>query len=560
MPGILRYIKENRLILIAAVFFIAWKFFLIGTLWHDRQIPPVPDDSYTYIVHIDSSLRCASFFSCSDRIISFVSYAGFDHLTYRLFFGTIGKMFDWDAATAYHASFYLGILLLVPALIVFLKTLNGEHDKRLIAFSIFILALYNGAGSYHGFFWVVPSFFVLLFFLIILRILLDDTYRHWKVSLAIIAPFYVFTHVLSLYFLIIPFLFFAIRWFLSRKPNLLLLRKISFFSAVVLCLYTPVAIHYSLYSDGNPYGPETIAQGVIDTLQPAISKATYSQSSAKMSERSASEPKSRIESLGNLFPGFSKIQDSYFRWIFPGWIGYPIFVFCIVALAYAKRLTLISLYLAALLFSIASSISPQGERSLLFLWPITFLLYGQGWWFGFQMLASRIERPKLLMALKISFVLAMVFFTAITSTYAYLWNTRLNQTRNIKTPYSTAEYLLKNLKPGEKVAYSDDMNFFDSYSFLVLGTIPSRTIDISQATYYVDRIKQEDATAIGAYDPVFRSFFNAVSKIVFSTKEKGPEGAAKTFPETIQLTEEATSNGIIVYRVHSTSHLESLSR
>lgn len=539
MPNLLRFVKENRLILIAATFFVVWKFFLIGTLWDDRQIPPVPDDSYIYILHIDSTLRCPNLFSCDDRAFSFDTYASFDHLTYRLFLGTIGKILGLDAETTYHLGFYLGTVLLVPALLIFLKLLNGK-DQRLTAFSIVILAFYNGAGSYHGFFWVVPSFFVLLFFLIILRVLLDDTYKHWKVSLAIIAPFYVFTHVLSLYFLTIPPMFFAIHWFLTKTPNTLLLRKTAFLYALVFIIYAPVAFHYSVSSYGNPYGPETIVKNIVNK-QPVASQNLEQKSISPSGQKK----------IATIFPGIGKIQADYFHWIFPSWFGYPVFLLCIGILASTKRFTLLSLYLAGLLFSLLSSTNAHGERSLIFLWPLTFLLYGQAGWFGIHLIGKQLKKTPLAIFLKTILITIILFFGILAATFAYLWNTYLNQARKTEAPQAVAEYLIRNTLAGEKVAYSRDMNFLDEYLLLVHGSNgPERTTDIPKAKYYVAPEKWLMQSDTKFYESTFKNFFGIISKTLLFSKEKNEKNNdGDIIPESVILTEEARISGVMIHHI-----------
>ena len=170
---------RNKWLLLAAFFFIGWKIFLVHLLWDQRQIPPVPDDSSVYISHIDATLNCSNFLSCPERAISLKTYAGVDHLTYRLFFGTIGKALNLDAVTTYQLSFYIGVFILLIARILFLLRLT-EGDKKLTAFLVIILSLYNGSGSYHGFFWIVPSFFAVIFFALVLSTLFDVSSKHWR--------------------------------------------------------------------------------------------------------------------------------------------------------------------------------------------------------------------------------------------------------------------------------------------------------------------------------------------------------------------------------------------
>src|SRR3989304_1694939 len=93
------------------------------------------------------------------------SRTGCVYLSYRLFFGWLAKITQLSSQTIYHFGFYLGTLFLAFTLYPFIKIFS--NNKNLIAWSIFFLSLYHGLGETHGFFWVVPSFFSVLLFLIL---------------------------------------------------------------------------------------------------------------------------------------------------------------------------------------------------------------------------------------------------------------------------------------------------------------------------------------------------------------------------------------------------------
>jgi len=549
---LIQFFKENWVIVAAIAIFIVSKFFLIGILWENREIPPTPDDSYVYILHIDSTLRCPNLLSCNEQAFSFNTYAGFDHLTYRIFLGTLGKILHLDAFDIYRISFYIGTILFIPVILFFLNRLNRKREKTLIAFSIIILALYNGTGSYHGFFWVVPSFFVLLFFFVILGIILDDSVQHWKRALMLITPFYVFMHVLSLYFLIIPFLFLFFRWLFTRTINVLALKKTVFLSILACIVYMPVAFYYAHTSYGNPYDPVTIVTNSLTSkTSPPKSQETGSSTENKTLNHRVLSAFDRTN-IHTLAPGLKSIQNNYFRWIFPNWIASIIFFSCIYILVRTKRFQLLSLYFAGLTFSIASSINVHGERSLLFLWPMTFLLYGQAGWFGFRYIREKVPLLPLAIFFYATLATIIVFVGIIAALYAYSWNIYLNQARNFRAPTTLAEYLIHTVDRDEMVAYSNDMDFLDNYLFMTYGSRkPKKTIEIERASYYVSLNEQFVQSDAQHYRSSFQKFFRFISKIVSFNRNETASKTSIPIPSPEKIIEKISLQNAIIYRLNT---------
>jgi hypothetical protein len=515
---IIDWTKQNKWIIVVSIFFIIWKFFLIGTLWNNRHIPPSPDDSYVYIQHIDSVLQCKSFIFCKDNPVNFDTYTGFDHLTYRLFFGTIGKLLELNAIETYHLGFYIGTILLLGSLLFFLKRLCN-NNKNFIAFSLFILALYNGSGAYHGFFWVVPSFFSLAFFFFILGILFDHTLKQWLIILGVISPFYIFNHVLSLYFLCILFLFFVLFSLLTKNIDRQLLKKIIFFCTISIIVYAPVAIYYSHTSYGNPYSPEFITKSIVENKS---TTETTNTSETILNKKNTTESSNFLSSTQEkkniMFLGWKKIEENYFKLIFLNWLGYPLLFFCLVILFYFKQFKLLSLYIAGILFVAISSLNINGERALIYLWPVTFLLYGQAAWFWLKVISKNIPLRIYSIALKGLTLVVLLVSITLSSVYAYLWNAYLNQAQNIAISDELLEYLTYNTSPEEKIVYSPEATFINTQLFLNYQTkAPERGGDLSRAKFYVSATKNCDSYS---YRNLFEKFFRILSKFSIFSKEQ----------------------------------------
>lgn len=383
---------ENKWIIAASVFFIAWKFFLVHIVLKSSMA--TSSDALYYIKHIDSINQCSYLVLCKEFALSFKNYFGFEHLSYRLFFGFLAKLFNLDSTRAFYLSFYVGIVVLLPCIIFFLKRI--ETNKNLIALLIFFLALYNG-GSYHGFFWVVPSFFATMLILLIFGLVLEK-HRHWKALLLVLVPMALYTHTISLYLMVVIVFFYFLDSFFNRRFDREMLKRILFMVFVIFITFVPV----SLYLKGNPFGPETLVSS-------SITKITNDNST-------------KIALLGinrALFPGFDEIRKSYFDILFfrPPFI--IVFVYVIFLLFYYKKFKILSLYFSALLFTMISSINENGLRSLILTWPFTYILYAYGLWLSFKFADEYVPNKKARLTIKILICIGTVGFVILNILYSY---------------------------------------------------------------------------------------------------------------------------------------------
>lgn len=418
---IIAFIKKNKWIILVSLFFIGWKFFLIHVFFSQNEFSK-DGETITYITHIDSINQCSYLVFCKGFLTSFANYFGFEHLSYRLFFGAIGHLLKIDSIEVFHLSFYIGILILLPALIFFLK--NIETDKKLIAFLLFFLALYNGGGS-HGFWWVVPDFFALLVGLIVFTIILGK-YKNWKMWIIILIPIGFYMHTIFAYLLTTIVFFHIFYYLLTKKIDTLALKKTVFSFCVLAIFYIPT----SFYLNGNPYGAETF-----------IAKSNIGISGIQIFKKPSTipttpQPCTQTENnrgLKYLFPGFSKLKDRYFNWIFfnpqtPvfGWKFNPfsfvfvaIFFYILFILFYYRQYKVLSLYLSALVFTLISSINPHADRALPIIWPITFLLYAYGIWYSFRLINGLFKNIFAKKIIKIFIYLSIVIFIIINLIYSY---------------------------------------------------------------------------------------------------------------------------------------------
>jgi hypothetical protein len=418
---VIKFIKENKWILLVSLLFVAWKFFLISVFFNNEFSKS--EEPLAYTSHINSINQCSYLVFCKQFLSSLENYTGFAYLSYRLFFGFIGHLLRLDSTSVFHLSFYIGILMLLPSLILFLK--NIETDKKIIAFLLFFLTLYNGGGS-HGFWWVVPDFFAILLIFITFAIIIGN-YKHWKLILFILMPVGLYTHTMFVYLMTTPVFFYIFYSFFTKNIDLVMLRKIAFSIFILAIFYVPTSYHL----DGNPYGPETyVKNSNIITSSVQSLKGDSSPSPTLASEQ-------KNYSNRNLFPGFHKLRDRYFNWIFFSpvtpifniafdhfltFIAVILFIYVLFVLFYYKKYKILSFYFAALIYILVSSINKHADRSLAFIWPITFLLYAYGVWFSFKLADEVLKNRTVNMAIKALLCLSMVIFIVINLIYSYGMN------------------------------------------------------------------------------------------------------------------------------------------
>jgi hypothetical protein len=452
---IIPFIKNNKLLLLVVLFFIVWKFFLIYTMWHGRNIAPEPDDSFIYISHINSVIHCPSFLFCKSPY-SLDKFGGYEHLSYRLFFGTIGKILHLTATQTYHLSFYIGILLLVPVLIYFLKKITRDYHLQVLG--LFFLSLYNGAGSYHGFFWIVPTFFSVLIFFLMLGIFLDNKSKYWIYSLPILSLTASLNHFISIYASVIFLTYLFVNFLFTKKIDFLMLKK-----TILIILFAILPyFHTTLFIHDNPYNTSGLDSAIEQDIQ--IPPPHFKQTPLAPSMPQQSYLTLIIFQINKLsilifnllvyvfyLPGYFLFKTEYLNWLFPNFIGVSIFCFIILMILFYKKYKIITLYLSALAFTIISMKSIYGVRSLVYLWPITFLLYAYGIYYGYKYLNSLTKKNKVINLVSRLFYYTIVFmFIFLNLSYAYLSNKEANLNNQINLPKKELEKIFLNNKNNKK--------------------------------------------------------------------------------------------------------------
>ena len=455
-------------------------------MWHGRNIVPEPDDSFIYIAHINSVIQCDSFLFCEGPY-SLTNFSGYEHLTYRLFFGSIGKLLHITATQTYHLSFYLGIIFLVPTLLYFTKQLTKRRSLQILI--LLFLGLYNGAGSYHGFFWVVPTFFSTLLFFLIFSIVLNNKIKYWLFTLPILSLLAAFNHIVSIYACSIFVVYFILLTITSKKINWLLFKKI-----VIIILFSFLPYFYiTSILNNNPYQVSNLATAT-DSSTPIISSDITTPSDA----------------LLNLFPGLFLFKTEYLNWLFPNILGVLLFILIVLPLIIFKKYKIIYIYLSALIFTLISTKSVHGVRSLVYLWPITFILYAYGIYYSFKFINTLTRLDKKVMGLiKMCFYLGILFFSILNLSYSYLSLKGINLVDDIKIPAEINTVFMANKKP-----YCQS-TVLSVYPINTASLIHCNTENISQAVTFLTFLETVQLTPLQkAYAMLKKEDIPKITKIV----------------------------------------------
>jgi len=489
--------KDNKWIIAASVFFIILKFFLIGTLWENRLLPPQPDDAFIYASNIESVRDCPTVL-CNDesQYYSLKNYQGFTYLTYRLSGGLIGKILHIDSISAFKLLFYAGTVLLLFSLIYLLKSL--ESNKNLIAISIFTLSLFNGMGYYHGFWWVVPSFFTVVLFFLILGTVFNRDDRHWKTKITIFSALLILTHPTGIFMnLSVPLLAFFC-WFLKVDRKNPIFKKILFTFICSILIYSPIAVYLNNTPLKNPFGPENMLASYYNTLANKHPAAIDSQEEDRLSAEHNPPGKTGFENSQNTGGNLSDkeiVKNYYFSWIFfPRLYGAIPFILTILILFYYKKLEVLSIYFYFITLVVVGALFQNGSRMLILLWPFTYILIGFGAFFAFKLIRDKIGRGAIKAAAYTMIVSFLLAFTAINISFSYLFNESQNKMFNMDIDKDFVDYI-------QSTGYYKDNGkfvFFNSKLSLVFGiyqgiAISKITADASNAEYFVTTVCPDTA-------------------------------------------------------------------
>lgn len=537
--------KENKWIIAALVFFIAWKFILIGILWNNRLVPPEPDDSYSYINQIASVKNCPHII-CEHPSVTFSDPSGFIYLSYRIFFGMVAKLFFLTPEQTFHFNFYLGTVLMAAVILFFLKKITD--NKKVMAFSLFFMAFYHGTGETHGFHWVTPGFYAVLLFFLILALILSPK-KHF-VLLIFITSVFVFTHPLSTYFSFILVIFYFFLLFFKRKNDFLFLKKIALVLSVTLVCHLSVSFYLekqlrtdlNYFSINNQFKQLKNNYHAIASVKNSIS--VNSQQILGVEEKEVQEKldKKLIKKEGFLNKKVEALSVAYFKWFFPVWLGFLPLILFLVVLFYYRRYALLSLYFSSLTFFLISTLSSEfGYRSAFILWVSSFLLYGFGFFYSFHLIKSRLKNKYLSIMAQSALSGGLTIFIFLNSAYSLVYATNMNIRDSYNIGVGFSEYLISNTQEGEPINIDPTLFYYDTTSPLISRNQARENNEFSKYTVALENNNDEKKINNSRINIIFQKIMDFLK-----IEKENIARENKNTPENFH--EEARFGSVIIYK------------
>lgn len=417
----IEFFKGSEWIGLSAILFLVYQFLISFLLWNRTgDIPPGFGDAYSYIFGINKLIVHHTLFPH----VPYLNFSEhFTYLGYNLFMGLTGLIFGMSGEQVLYASFFFGKIFLLAALLFFLTRLFHEK-KALVAISLACLAVFVGNGAIHGFFWVVPSFWMVVVFFVLWGMIFDTReYVWWVVFL--ISLFYITIHPMAIYsvsifltFTFLAFLFHQEIWKRALRFSLYLLTAATIVQAVVY--FSPVFSGYFSHETPSVRKVEEVevtksinsvwsfrSSGVdVETKTGGIQN-TIPRISTPFADDFVESNRERITGI---FPSFIKVWNSYFSWFFrlP-----PLLLMLVLSYYLAikrRRYNLTLLFSSSMFFTLAALVHPSGDRSIIFLFPLTFVLFASGIYDAFFLLKNFTEQH----VKKYWGVIRYIYFFAVT--------------------------------------------------------------------------------------------------------------------------------------------------
>lgn len=366
--------RSKGILLIVALFFVSYQICLSAAIWrHSGNVLPGFDDSYSYVFDIR---KVAEYESLLPRTVYPPRYAHFKDLSYNYVMASASRLFGTSPTTVYEASFFAGKLVLLAILLRLLFTF--EADALVMASMLGGLTAFSGTPELHGFYWVVPSFWLLCMFFFWLSEIADPSPRRFNGPFLLLSGILGGTlHALGPYVMAPLGTFLLVSRALPGEHARWRRGAAAFLwigaGALVAALLPNVLASLPQYDDIRAAPPHAVIWLGGGWPDPD------SEGSAAGDARS-----------GSSLPGLAGVRRSYLRFVF--WP--PALVALLGALALVvrfRRWKLLALFLATLAFTLVSVIHPYASRTCLFLWPATLLVLGAAPALAWRALAPRTQ-------------------------------------------------------------------------------------------------------------------------------------------------------------------------
>lgn len=379
---LITFIKKNRnfflknkkeIITSVIILFILSKFFLTFELWKDRFNPPSFDDAYFYIINIAQILEKQSF---NPNITN--DFNNINYFTYNSILASLCSVTNIEPIKIFHFFFYFGSLILPFCCYIFVKSLIGKTDNfDLLVINLVCLSAFNGYVSYHGFYWVVPSFVMMILFMSLIAAFEKGN----MVLIFLVASAFLLSHPMAIYATLIIFGYLLIKYFLKDYD---LKKIISFIFIVILAngLILSVKFYRNIETSGW-----TSFSFLTEIAKERVENLAIDESNNKNEVVIPKKISSHEENLSYVI----KDKRNYFlsEYVSPIVNNKPfliLFALSLVALIYFRSLNFLALYALTFLAGyLATVVNNYGYRFLYFTWLVTFLIISHFFYFILKM-------------------------------------------------------------------------------------------------------------------------------------------------------------------------------
>lgn len=267
--------RKKILTLPPLLFFLLVQCYSVFFMWYNHPGPLGLDDASWYISPITFFKENPLFFINGHPIPDEPCF-NINKILHPYIFGVLAQTLGISGEKMFEYNFYIGITLMGIVLFTLFRKIDSSQLFLTTALTLF--AFYTGNGYYHGFFWVVPSFYAILLFLVLIIILFYS--RHsYLYSLPVILLL-LLTHSTGIYLVSLVLSAFFIHETFIRK-NLARLRELTLLSLSGITLFAAGeylhsidAIPFSFISSFNKYSsnagftnPQNALSAIFDTVK-----------------------------------------------------------------------------------------------------------------------------------------------------------------------------------------------------------------------------------------------------------------------------------------------------
>lgn len=357
-----------------------------------------------------------------------------------------------------------------------------------------LLAFYTGNGSFHGFYWVVPTFFCVAMFLYLFASIISEEKINWFL-VVLAAIFMPLMHGMGIFAISIFGFYLSFKLLIDfiRQKNIsdVFKNNLSFIKRTLIIILICVVSY--------------VGTGVL--LKTLNNNSPKENDSIMMSSDIFADSRIIDGSMDNI-KSIEAFDFLYLNKIAPNWLFWIIWLPIFFILFQYKKYKILSLFFSTLILCIISSlVYYKGFRSLVFLWPITYILVGSSFYYILRFIKEKIfiklVFKKIILGVFVAVIAVFYIFNVI---YSFWYIDIMNRNRNFNYNPQMFDKLIKEYQ-------SNDINIYAGDAFIkamLLNVAYEKNYDIFLllTISYKDQIKVGDKKKIIIMlsdDKIFRS-------------------------------------------------------